>query len=466
MNPQAAAFANLSALNNQFSNALSPFNNYAAANLQLAVSEQRRREEAANRVRQMQFAAQLENERMREADRINDQNVGASNQFTLARDKAQSTDSLSRAREIAQMQFVMQNDALAKQQADEIRRNPDAKDVLGKRMSEFKDDREGNRALVAEFNNAMSDPSVAEKLDVTKAVAVTRQLKEAVSRLTPGMNNSPQAKQAIAEFLATPGVPEALLGDGEIDPRELAALQQNPAKVQQLIEEAASNSAFFGTDEKMLTTLQSAWYQAAAKAGAAVSPEQQVNVDYIKSLMDRRNSILKSGRISSEDGWKQLTEAQGLSTPRLPPSKVPPPAAPNRPQIQARNNTNPFAAPALPPEAEGKVGPAKWLAQGARFTPDRRNYARDVGNDSREFAFAPVPLATNPRDEFMVRKQALESNMLGSALKQGLTSMIPGNFGAGYSPHDAMRDEIAIEALVKSMYSPQIAPPAAPFAAQ
>ncbi len=440
MDNTQAALSNLGLLNKQFAEAGAPFNNFASANVQLAAQEQRARQLQMDQMARLQFEAQAAMERQQAQ-------IQAHEGLTKWQGQQRHGDAL----EIAKLEIAARRDQEIAKQADEIRRDPDAKEVMGQLIASTPNTPEGNRKLVEEHAARFSDPKVKEKLSTDRAVILTKQIKNALANITDLTDNTPAAKQAAQKFLANPVVIDLLIKKGKLSPEAVQGLAQDPAKIGEKIKEASKNAALlWGQDRNVAAQLVGAWQGALAESGAVANPAALVNVDFLQSMMKNRDALFP--QIRSEDSWKRISEAQGFGAKpinRIPPSTTgieQPRANIVNPNITERNPFTPVQQSM--PETLGS-----GLAQ--KLTPNLGNIG-PIGGDQRTLAFHTQPLAQDPFTDLQIRKELLTDLRNRSAASSG---GIMGIYQpqSKYTPHDQIRDEIALEGLVQQLYMPQSA---------
>lgn len=430
-NSTSLALQNQQFLSNQFRESFAPLNNFTSQNAQLSIAKQRAVEE-------QQFKIQ-----------------------TLA---AQYDQSLN----VAKFQAGHQDAVRLKDQADRIRTNQQARRVLKSEISQFPDSPEGNAKLIAAFNSKFSDPAVAEKIDLEDAVAITKQIKDTVGRLTePIAKDSPQARQAVLKFLATPGVADMLVKKGKMTAAEVADIQRtgDPTKIAKVIDNVASEATLlWGQDRNVISQLTGAWNQALVESNAAPGPSQLVNADYLQMLMKRRDDIIGQKNITSEASWNSLRDAAGFTPAQI--AKLPPPTSAgvgptaSAPVAAARGGIpqapNPFTPPT--PVQSGKVGLAKVFDRNPAGMA--ANAILREGNmqglQGRDLAFTPKRIASDPYTELEARKRILQNFMENEQFTSGLSSAIPfvPNYQPKYDPYKQTKDEIDLETFVQGLYGP------------
>lgn len=445
-NSTSAALQHQAILNQQFAQNFAPLNNFVSQNASLAIAQEKMRQEQAYRLAALQFENQLAMQR---------QQAQAEAQLNLSKFVHKAAD--DQQLKIAQLNIAHQDNRIAKEQADKIRMDQTARRVLKDEIAKQPDTPEGNRALVAAYTKAFSDPDVMENLNLDTAEGVAKEIKSVLGNLSSSFsNNSANTRRAVQQFIATPGVADMLTKKGKMSAAEVSALLESgdPTKVKGVIDQVAREAAWFGQDRDVLSQLVSAWSSALAETGAATSPDQVVQAGYLKTLMTRFDESTRG--LSKPESWKKLTSAYGMGA--APKNVLPPPTtglATPQTKTAAPTNTNPFPAPADPTSGKiglGKIGTptamSKALAAAARDDTVRDRMLTRAG------AFAPPRLAEDPHTELALRSRILQNAQEESQMRSNLWNMIP--FVTPTTPtYDVgtqVRDQETLEALVRGLH--------------
>jgi hypothetical protein len=462
MDPTQAALLNVGSLNQLFGQATQPFNNFVGQNLQHGLQLEQARQQQAMAMQRLQFENQLALQRQQQEDaaRMGLQRANALSEYERA--QLMERGAQDRGITLEKLRLEHEDNATIKKQADTIRQSPDARELIGGEISTIPDTPEGNRALIERYNNVFGSADNLEKVHTKQAVALTKQIRDSVGRLSSNVSGSPQSREAIQRFLADPTVSNVLAKKGKMSAQEIQKIAQSgdPSQISKLIDQVASEaSLLYGTNRDVASQLLTAWNAAQLETKSQPTPDQLVNVDYLKSLMARRDALLGAGTIRSEGAWNQIADAAGFGKP--PEAKLPPPppsagiSAAQRPII---SNGNPFAPP---PDTSSKVGLAKMFeASPASIAEDSMVYQRgsipDGQNPYRSLAFGPARYATDPHTEYELRSQILESTRKRNAFLQGLSQAVPlvPNYQPDYTAVDQVKDEDALKKFVAGLYSP------------
>lgn len=471
-NEAAQALQNSVVLQQLFENATSPTANFFAENRKLAIEKEKYNIMQRNRLAEIslqhQYAEQEQAQRQAAAQRSQTQSEAAA--LGLTREQNQAVAAREHANALLNQSFLIAQQE--RQAAEAIRSNPNSRKYLPK-ISSYKDDAEGNKKLIADFHAGVA--ANGEKVDTEEAAELTSKSISIVKQLANTSAGSPQAKLAIQQYFAQPGVADTFVRKGKFTPEQIQALvaSGDPAAVYQAIAKVGEEASWiYGSDNKVVSNLTAAWMEALGNT-KALSPDQQVQADLLKTYLTRRDAIFAQGNISSPQALEAVATAAGLSSKKAQSSvsdilkardALNKPVIPQAVAPQEVGLRNPFGQVPVPPPS-GRLGLADAL------TPTPVNQAVNsaysgVGSpivtpvsvqDTSALAFTPQRLAQDPATEYAARKQLLDKSYQQTAATAALQAGLSLGFSNSSAPTDAMyeqaKKENALKGLVMSLYN-------------
>lgn len=437
------ALQHLGLLNKQFSDALSPINNFASQNAQLAIGQEKARQEQANKIAILQHQA--------EADRQH-QEASMRTQFAIAR--MQESGANDRGLAMAKFNAGHEDAVRLKAQADSIRGNPQARRIPGLNLAQYADSPEGNAALVSSFTTLTSDPKVLQALDVEEARGLNQQMKSILDKLNSTTAGTAQSKQAILTFLATPGVSDLLIKKGNLTPTEIQSIvaSGDPAKVTDAINRVVKSAWFERGEKDYAAQLSPAWVQAQITAGATPSAEQSLAAMSLKGLATQKEKLIDRGNLYDPVAIKAVWGDEPPVITKLPPPPGSGIVTPVKHVAAPVTDVNPFAAPPLAAPSD-KIGLAKLFDDSRPSSVAELTNAIDAG-DRLSNAFVPQKYASDPHTEYAIRKSLLERERVNQAAKSGFSRLLPGKtFVPTYDAFKQSEDEQKLQSLVQGLYS-------------
>ncbi len=480
-NEAGLALQNSETLQRMMDETVAPMRNFFGQNRALAIERERAMINQRNRLAEM---AQQHQFAMEEQAKQNEAAMARQQEAERAALGLQGTVLDKTAEREKQMAMLNQQYAVENQvrgEAEKIRGDGNARRYFDKKISDFADTPEGNAALVKAYHDGVAKNG--EKVDTEDVVSLTKQSIQMIKSLSNTTAGSPQAKMAMTQFLAQPGVADTFLKKGKFTPEMLQALlaSGDPAQVYAAIGKAADNASWvYGRDDKVVANLTGAWMQALAD-NKALSPEQQIQADQLKSFLMRRDAIFAQGNIASPESLSAITAAAGIKPQTEKPAMDPAQleaikrarTAAMTPQASAglAPQTTPFGQ--VPVQATGSHFPATLFESNpVQQGIGAARRASPLNFDQGALAFSPQPLAQDPATEYAVRQELLnrhyQNTVAKSAIAEGMRALPLPNFLQPTPPdpmaaaYEQMAKETQLKALVANLYAPQDTPQISP----
>lgn len=461
-NTAQEALQNSVTLQQLFNDAVSPTANFFAENRKLAIEKEKMLIAQRNRLAEISLSHQYaqQEQAQREAAARASQTQSEQAALGLTRETNTATAAREHANTLLGQQFVTEQNIRA--EAEKIRADPQARRYMTGKMSDFKDDAEGNKALITAYHQGVA--ANGEKLDTEDVAAYTKKAIEIVKDLASTSPGSPQATLAVQQFLGQPGVADTLIRKGKFTEAQIQALANsgNPGAVYAAIAKAGQEASWvYGSDDKVVSNLTSAWMEALSN-NKVLSPGQQIQADLLKSILARRDAIFAQGNISSPESLQKIADAAGL-----PKQKSPADILKDR-DAAAQGAVIPQAV--IKPRDVGLANPFGQVPQG---TPNQLGILPAVngagtgalssaglnatmsGNDP----FTPRRLAADPATDFAIRKQVLDSQTQNVVNQHAAIAGLTGGYinpDTNAVLFDQAQKENQLKSLVMSLYTPKI----------